>query len=157
MRSRTAFWTTRDLQRFVGLFALGLAAWLCLPILPTDVQRQFAEWLPRLCAQWLPPVPGLRYLLLCLLALSLLGLLWAAYRIRAAHAKALEGAGDFRKGYDDDLKAQFQAMAVPVRRWLKWNTAVAAVTIWTFALWWALQRWPNELQHAVWAWLRPWL
>ena len=38
---------------------------------------------------------GLRYGLLVLLALSLLGLLEAAYRVRAAHKKALEG--DFEK------------------------------------------------------------
>ncbi len=157
MRSKTAYWTTWALQSVLWLLLSGLACWLLMPVLPQDVLELLPKWLQVLAAYVSPPTFGVRYLMLWFWAVSLLLLLLYAYPIRAAHGKALEGAGDFDKGYSEELKAALRKMAVPVRRCLRWNLALTALTIWTFALWWALQRWPDELQHAVWAWLRPWL
>ncbi len=157
MRSKTAFWTTWALQSVLVSGVLLGAAWLAIPYLPADLIADLPHGLQTWSARWPAPELGVRYALLALTLVSLVALLWAAYRMRAAHAKALEGAGDFHKGYDDVLKAEFTRLAEPVRLLLRWNLAVMALTIWTFALWWSLKQWPNELDGAVWEWIRPFL
>ncbi len=134
---------------------LGAAARLSLAYWPKNLKELLPAWLTAVAVHFPAPGMGVRYGMLSALPLSLGGLWLAAYRIRAAHAKALEGAGDFHKGYSEDLKERFRALAASVRRWLQWNTAVAALTVWVVALWCALQRWPEDLQNVVWDWLKP--
>ena len=119
------------------------------------VALALARWLQTARARWPAPDLGLRYFLLWCVVLLMAALLFAAYRMRAAHAKALEGAGDFHKGYDPELKAEFTRLAQPVRRLLRWNLAMIALAIWIFALWWSLERWPAELNGVLWGWLKP--
>ena len=157
MRSKTAFWTTWALQSVLVSGVLLGAAWLAMPYLPADLTADLPHGLQTWSARWPAPELGVRYALLALTLVSLVALLWAAYRMRAAHAKALEGAGDFHNGYNEALKAEFTRLAEPVRLLLRWNLAVMALTIWTFALWWSLKQWPNELDGAVWEWIRPFL
>ncbi len=155
MRSKTAFWTTWVLQSAIGSGVLALAAWLSMSFLPADLARESPRWLQSVQARWPAPDLGLRYGLLWCVVLLMAALLFAAYRMRAAHAKALEGAGDFHKGYDPELKAEFTRLAQPVRRLLRWNLAMIALAIWMFALWWSLERWPAELNGVLWGWLKP--
>lgn len=157
MRRKTAFWTTWGLQSLIGSGVAALFACLAMRFVPADLVTDFPHWLQTVQTRGLAPGPGLRYGLLWLVAVSMAALLLAAYRMRAAHAKALEGAGDFHKGYDVELKEEFRRLAQPVRRLLQWNLAVIALTLWIFALWWSLNRWPNELNGAVWAWITPYL
>lgn len=157
MRSKTAFWTTWALQSVLLSGVLLGSAWLAMPYLPADLTADLPHGLQTWSAWWPAPELGVRYALLALTLVSLVALLWTAYRIRAAHAKALEGAGDFHNGYNEALKAEFTRLADPVRLLLRWNLAVMALTIWTFALWWSLKQWPNELDGVVWEWIRPFL
>ena len=77
--------------------------------------------------------------------------------VQTTHKKALEGAGDFEKGYSEKLKTEFRRLAIPVSRWLRVNLVLMTFNIWAFAWQWAVQYWPNQLQHITWPWLRPWL
>ncbi|AQR66295.1 hypothetical protein BXU06_15515 [Aquaspirillum sp. LM1] len=157
MRHKTAYWTTWAVQSSLLSVWVGFISWLLAAYLPKDVQALFPHWVTVAYGHFPLPTLGVRYGLLWLLAICLLVLLLTAYPIRAAHGKALEGAGDFHKGYSDELKAELRRLAIPVRYWLRVNLVVITFTIWAFALQWALQRWPNQLQHVVWSWLRPWL
>lgn len=157
MRSKTAYWTTWAIQSGLLSVWVGFIGWLLAAYLPKDVQALFPRWVTVAYGYFPLPTLGMRYGFLVLLAICLLGLLLTAYPIRAAHGKALEGAGDFHKGYSDELKAELRRLAIPVRYWFRMNLVVITFTIWAFALQWALQRWPNQLQHVVWSWLRPWL
>jgi len=55
------------------------------------------------------------------------------------------------------LKAELHRLAIPVRRWLRVNLVLMKFNIWAFAWQWAVQYWPDQLQHVTWPWLRPWL
>jgi len=157
MRHKTAYWTTWAVQSSLLSAWVGFVGWLLAAYLPDDVRTLFPHWVTVVYGHLPLPALGLRYGLLVLLALSLLGLLWVAYPVRAAHGKALEGAGDFHKGYTEELKAELRRLAIPVRRWLRVNLVLMTFNIWAFVWQWAVQRWPNQLQHVVWSWLRPWL
>lgn len=157
MRHKTAYWTTRAVQSVLWSVWVGFVGWLLAAYLPDDVRALFPHWVTVVYGHLPLPTLGLRYGLLVLLALSLLGLLLAAYPVRAAHGKALEGAGDFHKGYTEELKAELHRLAIPVRRWLRVNLVLMTFNIWAFAWQWAVQYWPNQLQHITWPWLRPWL
>lgn len=157
MRHKTAYWTTWAVQSVLWSAWVGFVGWLLAAYLPDDVRALFPHWVTVVYGHLPLPALGLRYGLLVLLALSLLGLLLAAYPVRAAHGKALEGAGDFHKGYTEELKAELHRLAIPVRRWLRVNLVLMTFTIWAFAWHWAVQRWPDQLQHVTWPWLRPWL
>lgn len=157
MRHKTAYWTTWAVQSVLWSAWVGFVGWLLAAYLPDDVRALFPHWVTVVYGHLPLPALGLRYGLLVLLALSLLGLLLAAYPVRAAHGKALEGAGDFHKGYTEELKAELHRLAIPVRRWLRVNLVLMTFNIWAFAWQWAVQRWPDQLQHITWPWLRPWL
>lgn len=157
MRHKTAYWTTWAVQSVLWSAWVGFVGWLLAAYLPDDVRALFPHWVTVVYDHMPPPALGLRYGLLVLLALSLFGLLLAAYPVRAAHGKALEGAGDFHKGYTEELKAELRRLAIPVRRWLRVNLVLMTFNIWAFAWQWAVQYWPNQLQHITWPWLRPWL
>ena len=157
MRHKTAYWTTWAVQSVLWSVWVGFVGWLLAAYLPDDARALFPHWVTVVYGHLPLPALGLRYGLLVLLALSLLGLLLAAYPVRAAHGKALEGAGDFHKGYTEELKVELHRLAIPVRRWLRVNLVLMTFTIWAFAWHWAVQRWPDQLQHVTWPWLRPWL
>ncbi len=154
MRHKTAYWTTWAVQSVLWPAWVGFVGWLLAAYLPDDVRALFPHWVTVVYGHLPLPTLGLRYGLLVLLALSLLGLLEAAYRVRAVHGKALEG--DFEKG-SEELKAELHRLAIPVRRWLRVNLVLMTFNIWAFAWQWAVQYWPNQLQHITWPWLRPWL
>ena len=154
MRHKTAYWTTRAVQSVLWSVWVGFVGWLLAAYLPDDVRALFPHWVTVVYGHFPLPTLGLRYGLLVLLALSLLGLLEAAYRVRAVHGKALEG--DFEKG-SEELKAELRRLAIPVSRWLRVNLVLMTFNIWAFAWQWAVQYWPNQLQHITWPWLRPWL
>ncbi len=154
MRHKTAYWTTRAVQSVLWSVWVGFVGWLLAAYLPDDVRALFPHWVTVVYGHLPLPTLGLRYGLLVLLALSLLGLLEAAYRVRAVHGKALEG--DFEKG-SEELKAELRRLAIPVSRWLRVNLVLMTFNIWAFAWQWAVQYWPNQLQHITWPWLRPWL
>lgn len=154
MRHKTAYWTTRAVQSVLWSVWVGFVGWLLAAYLPDDVRALFPHWVTVVYGHFPLPTLGLRYGLLVLLALSLLGLLEAAYRVRAVHGKALEG--DFEKG-SEELKAELRRLAIPVSRWLRVNLVLMTFNIWAFAWQWAVQRWPDQLQHITWPWLRPWL
>lgn len=155
LRNKSAFWTTWHMQSLMALAVAGLCAWLLMPFLPDSLIKVLPDWLRAVNSRLPAPTVGVRYVMLWVLVLSLLGLLYSAYQIRAPHAKALEAADTFHRGYDANVKARFRGAATQVRRWLQWNTAVAALTIWVFSLSWALQAWPDQLNHVVWNWVRP--
>ena len=48
-------------------------------------------------------------------------------------------------------------MARPLRQWQQAAAALSVFTVWSMALQFALLRWPDQTQDAVWSWLRPWL
>ena len=159
MRHKTAYWTTSVLQPILRRMWVGFVCWLLSPCLYLSdyVRALFPQTAVVFYKHMLLPALGLRYGLLCLLALSLFRLYAAAYRVQTTHKKALEGAGDFEKGYSEKLKTEFRRLAIPVRRWLRVNLVLMTFNIWAFAWQWAVQRWPDQLQHITWPWLRPWL
>jgi hypothetical protein len=159
MRHKTAYWTTSVLQPILRRMWVGFVCWLLSPCLYLSdyVRALFPQTAVVFYKHMLLPALGLRYGLLCLLALSLFRLYAAAYRVQTTHKKALEGAGDFEKGYSEKLKTEFRRLAIPVSRWLRVNLVLMTFNIWAFAWQWAVQRWPDQLQHITWPWLRPWL
>lgn len=157
IRSRTAFWSTWPFLSFYLSLTASLLLWLFSPLLSNEWISKNNQLLIAILNYGV--IPGIKIFsfFIILLAASLLFLLKSAYTIRSAHAKAMEGAGDYHKGYDDELKEEFRQLARPVRHWLKWNTAISIITIWIFSLWWALQHWPHKFQNIVWNWIQPYL
>jgi hypothetical protein len=156
MRTRTSFWTTWSLLGGQLTGFLVLSVWLAVPWITVPLDHVAPGSLAAIAAIAPPPKVGLRYWALCVLCLCLGVLLYYAYAIRAAHSKALEGAGDF-KSYGPELQQRMKSMANPVRRWLKINTAVAVLSAWTFTLWAAITYWPGHFPNAAWGWVKPWL
>lgn len=156
MRCATAFWSTWAMQTVLVGALITLAGWLAWPVLP----REFQALLPnaKLVHTFIASPHFSLRLVLAASALFCLGMmLLNAYRVRSAHAKALEGAADFHKSYDEGLRADLRAMARPLRRWQQATAALMIFTIWSFALKFALDYWPGQTGHAVWRWLLPWL
>jgi hypothetical protein len=129
MREKSAFWTDRYLlyPLFGGLWLM-LLTWLLMP----------TAWLPPTLngLSSLLPVPalGLRYFMVLIFWGSFSMLIWSSHALRSAHAKALEGAGDYDK-YPESVKPHFERQANSVRRWLKINTALAVLITWVWLLW----------------------
>jgi hypothetical protein len=131
-----------------------LVLWLADPLLPSAITQAIKEW--KSVADALPAAPhGVQRAVLWM-AVGTLTMLWySAFAIRAAHAKALEGAKDY-ESYGDELKLGFKVMAVRLHLWKCCTYALAALSLWLYLLWWALQTWP-DLRFLIWDWLQPWL
>lgn len=157
MRRSTAFWSTWALQGLLFPSFVALVGWLAWPWLPLDVQKALPAAFGLVQKHLATPSLGLRFGLAALSVGALVAMLFHAYRVRSAHAKALEGGGDFHKGYDEDLKRELHRMARPLRRWQQVTAALMVFTVWSFALDVAMRLWPDQTRHAVWQWLRPWL
>lgn len=155
-RESTQVWTTNLLQGLLGGALLVAMPWLVWPwasaYVPADALKDYRPWF----VLWPAPVGSLRYGVLCILCVGLIGLLVAAYVVRSAHGKALESANDF-KNYPLDAKERVFILANQVRRWRMACTAVSVLTAWVFLLWAAVHYFPDTYGTAVWAWLRSWL
>ncbi len=108
---------------------------------------------------FIPQPNTIRYGLLCLFSLTFAVQLFLAWRMRTQHDKPLSSAADFKPYFEDtklrDDLDSFSKQANQLHRMLKINTAIAIFTVWAFALKFALDKWPNELQKIVWDWLKP--
>ena len=102
------------------------------------------------------PALNLRTGLLTLTLISWLSLIWFAYLLRSAHEAPL-GDSDNLEGSSNVTKASFRNLAKPVRVTGKWTAALMFLTVCTYALAWALNRWPEPIERFVWDWLKPWL
>jgi hypothetical protein len=157
MRSKTAQRTTWPLLKWAIFALIGVAGWLLLPIVPVSAHDVFPEPVAKIAMHVTAPAFGVRYIMLWAVVVSFACLVRSAYDIRAAHSKALEGAGDYHKGYEDWLKDEFRTMAKRIQRRLNATLAVTVLMVWAFALNGALQKWPEQLTNVVWDWIRPWL
>lgn len=149
MRERMAWQTTWPL---LGAM-FGLLSWM-LGLVPNALLDQISTWVINILK--FTPGLNLRTGLLILFLCSGFCFLLCAYRLRSAHDKPLGDADNFKK-YDDHLKSRFKGLAQAVRVSGQWTIACAVLTIWSFALAWALERWPQAMQYVVWDWLKPWL
>ncbi|MBU1424330.1 MAG: hypothetical protein KKH12_15125 [Gammaproteobacteria bacterium] len=156
MRCFTAFWSTWAMQSVLWILTAYLVGWLSISFLPNALQAALPSPILMLHNFVTIPTTSMRYAMLCVVAISLLGLLVSAYRVRAAYDKELAGAGDFDR-LRPELKIQLKAKATSVRRWLQWNTAAIVLTVWCFALRWGVTHWPIDIQNFVWSWTKPWL
>jgi len=156
MRETMSKQTTWPLLGLMFAVALGLGTWLLGPWLDPSLASEVPTWLSKL-AQYLPaPAPNLRTALLAMTLVSWLCFLCFAYSLRAAHDAPLGNAHDYEK-LTVAVKQRFRHLAKPVRISSQWTAALAFLTVWMYALKWALNRWPEDLQNVVWAWLKPWL
>lgn len=155
-RARTAFWATAGMVRTLGVILVGIVAWLFLPLLPPHFPLLTSETVRILHSYFQPPQFGVRYLITILLWGGLAMTWFAAYDLRAAHAKALEGAGDYR-AYGPELQIHFDNKAITLRRWLKINTALAIIAAWSYSFSFALSTWPTRFSYAAWGFVKPWL
>ena len=153
MRAKTSYWSTWLLLSVFISSLVGFFLCLAAPFLPQAIISDFFPiWVSKLAPR-LPAPFSLRYCVLCLFLISLMGLANAAYAIRAAHGKALEGAGDF-KNYGAENQSYLRGMALIVRRWLKVNTAIAILVAWVFVLWAGDKYLVGGSGHVVWSWVR---
>jgi len=157
MRRTTARRTSWPLQKLLVWLLFGAGVWLLLPFLQNGLQETLPDKFLKLCTNYSAPPIGLRYLLLWAVWFSLSGLLVGAYWIRAPYDGALSHPDQYREKYTDEDKAEFKGLATSVQRWLNATLAITVLTVWVFALWWALQKWPEQLHNVVWNWIRPWL
>jgi hypothetical protein len=156
MRESISQQTSWPLLGLLSTLTPGLVVWLLGPWLPADLTSVLPAWVIK-SSQLLPaPEINLRTGLLVPTLVSWLCFLWFAYHLRAPHDKPLGDADNYKK-YDDDLKDRVRRLARPVLASGRWTAALAFLTVWAFALKWALNRWPQDLDHLVWDWLKPWL
>lgn len=159
LREQSSLSTDKWLFGTSVAFLATLIAILAIPHLPNDFIEALPKWMnsPTVIA-FRPQSNTLRYSLLCLFSLTFGTQLFLALRMRTQHDKPLSSATDFipylKEELKDDLNS-FTKQAKQVHRILKINTALAIFTIWAFALKFALDKWPNELQKVVWDWLKP--
>jgi hypothetical protein len=156
MRVSMAWRTAYPLIGAVFTVVLSFCSWLLTPWLPDGLLTELPAWMVKL-AELLPvPALNLRTGLLTLSLLSWLCLLFSAYRLRAAHEAPL-GDSDNLEGSTEITKGSFRSLAKPVRIAEQWVAALMFLTVWTYALAWALNQWPEPVQRFVWDWLKPWL
>lgn len=156
MRETMSKHTSWPLLALMLTVALGLGAWLLGPWLPADITSEVPAWVGKLAEHLTAPALNVRTALLVATFVAWSCLLWFAYSLRSAHDKPLGDADNYKK-YDDILKERFRRLAKPVRASSQWTAALAILTVWAYALKWALNRWPQDLEHLVWDWLKPWL
>ena len=152
MRTRIAVWSKLVLALFWPTL-LVLILWLAASHFPQNLRDTVDAWMK--VVDVLPPPPsGAQRVILWGIAVLALIVWFFAFAIRAAHAKALEGAKDF-SSYDNPHKQSFMVMAERFHLSLRLLMALVALSAWLYFLWWAL-RWP-WFRVFVWDWLRPWL
>lgn len=160
MREQTSLSTDKWLFATSVAFLVAFTATLAMPYLSNDFIDAFPKWMNSPTVISFRPQPNtIRYVLLCLFSLIFALQLSLALRMRTQHDKPLSSAADFKPYFDDvklkdDLES-FTKQAHQLRRVLKINTALAIFTVWAFALKFALDKWPKELQNLVWDWLKP--
>lgn len=160
LREQSSLSTDKWLFATSVAFLAALVAILAIPYLPIDFVEVLPKWMESKTVISFRPLPNtIRYGLLCLFSLTFAFQLFLALRMRTQHDKPLSSAADFAPYFEkvdlkDDLKS-FTKQADYLRRILKINTAVAIFIVWAFALKFALDKWPNELQKVVWNWLKP--
>ena len=144
----------------VGFLVALTTLLIAIPNSLSDFIASLPKWMDsKTVIGFIPQQNTLRYGLLCLFSLSFAMQLFLAWRMRTQHDKPLSSAADFKPYFEDaklkdDLNS-FSKQANQLHRMLKINTAVAIFTVWAFALKFALDKWPNELQKIVWNWLKP--
>lgn len=156
MREKMATQTTWPLLGLMFTFAIGILVFLSGQWLPEWVVNEAPDWIKKLGPHLSEPALNLRTTLLTLFAINWSLLLWFSYCLRSAHDKPLGGAGDY-DNYKEDKKTRFRYHAKRVQKSSQWTAALAFLTIWSYGLAWALQQWPEALQHVVWNWFKPWL
>lgn len=156
MRETMSRQTTWPLLGLLFAVALGLGTWLLRPWFDLGLLREVPEWLNKL-AEYMPaPALNLRTALLTLTLVGWIYFLWSSYCLRAAHDGPLGNAHDYEE-LTDSVKDRFRNLAKPVRTSSQWTAALGFLTVWMYALKWALSRWPDVLQGMVWNWLKTWL
>lgn len=159
MREQSSLTSDKWLFATSVAFLIGFVAILAIPYLPLDFIEALPKWMNSKTITSFRPQPNtLRYVLLCLFSLTFAAQLFLALRMRTQHDKPLSSAADFTPYLKEELKDDlnsFTKQAKQLRRILKINTALAIFIIWVFALKFALDKWPNELQKVVWDWLKP--
>jgi hypothetical protein len=156
MREKMAIQTTWPLLGLMLTFALGVLVFLLGHWIPEWVVNEAPDWIKKLAPHLSEPALNLRTTLLTFFAINWSLLLWFSYCLRSAHDNPLGGAGDY-DNYKEDKKTRFRYLAKRVQKSSQWTAAFAFLTIWSYGLAWALQKWPETLQHVVWNWFKPWL
>lgn len=144
----------------VGFLVALTTLLIAIPNSLSDFIASLPKWMDsKTVIGFIPQQNTLRYGLLCLFSLSFAVQLFLAWRMRTQHDKPLSSAADFKPYFEDaklkDDLDSFSKQANQLHRMLKINTAIAIFTVWAFALKFALDKWPNELQKIVWDWLKP--
>lgn len=160
MREQSSLSSDKWLFATSVAFLIGFVTILAIPYLPLDFIEALPKWMNSKTVISFRPQPNtLRYGLLCLFSLTFAIQLFLALRMRTQHDKPLSSAADFKPYIEDEkLRADLDSFTKQVhqlRRILKINTALAIFTVWAFALKFAIDKWPNELQNVVWDWLKP--
>lgn len=155
MRERTSAITTKVAQRIGGGLGVGLLIWLNFPNKINEVAMKALgnDWLGLFGFPWTAPPVGLRYVVSMLLAGALLAHCAFSYYLRSSHSKALEGATD----YKPENKVRIHQLAEPVWFSFRLTFALAVLTVWSYALAYGLDQWPEVTQGLVWGWLRGWV
>jgi hypothetical protein len=155
MREKSAYWSTWALLSIVGMLLISSLVWLLSPLLISigDLPALPTSWTLSISTKYLPPVGTIRYAVLWVSWLALFGLANAAYALRSAHAKALEGGGDYR-ALPDYSKARMNTMANSVRRWQKINISASVLLAWVVFLWMLRGSGSLSTSRLLWEWIR---
>lgn len=156
-RKISAFWSNRYAIAALLVFCGVVLSYLLHPLFDSNIQIKLSSWAP-LLVKYLPiDKVGIRYVLLCLFALSLVMNLYFAVKLKSDYYKILEEHDKHQKlpsDPDKSIELVFEADAKRFVR-VRWF-AVASFILFTYSvlLQFFILKWPDTVGKAIWSWLR---
>ncbi|MBR9972297.1 hypothetical protein [Magnetospirillum sulfuroxidans] len=155
MRVETAEWAHAPSWYGFGFFLLIVLAGLGFLNLPEAIFGAHKD-LILLLKSLAPPAVSVRSGLIVACMATTIAFFMAARRLREPYDSVLKEIDGLNKASAGSL-VQFRSRARTLRHCRQMLTALMIFTIWSFALKFALERWPEQTGQAVWEWIRPWL